>query len=138
MLKDIPVPNSMLNSMAIDKVSNCKYIGHCIKDKLIDDDDDDMATHRKHTCQPETTKTSEIFHQPQGLALSRQLSGKPHNPILEHLDSQHASFYWNKEVTLRFQKQLVALLEAPYIGQSALIRSDGMDATVVNSILREE
>ena len=45
MLKDIPVPNLMLNGVAIDKVSNCKYLGHCINDKLIDDDD--MARQRK-------------------------------------------------------------------------------------------
>ena len=44
-LKDIPVPNFMLNGVAIDKVSNCKYLGHCINDKLIDDDD--MARQRK-------------------------------------------------------------------------------------------
>ena len=30
---------------AIDTVSNCKYLGHCINDKLIDDDD--MARQRK-------------------------------------------------------------------------------------------
>ena len=35
----------MLNGMAIDKVPNCKYLGHCIDDKLIDDDD--MARQRK-------------------------------------------------------------------------------------------
>ena len=45
LLKDIPVPNLMLNGVAIDKVSNCKYLGHCINDKLIDDDD--MARQRK-------------------------------------------------------------------------------------------
>ena len=45
LLKDIPVPNFMLNGVAIDKVSNCKYLGHCINDKLIDDDD--MARQRK-------------------------------------------------------------------------------------------
>ena len=47
LLKDIPVPNFMLNGVAIDKVSNCKYLGHCINDKLIDDDD--MARQRKQT-----------------------------------------------------------------------------------------
>ena len=46
MLKDIPVPNFMLNDVAIDKESNCKYLDHCITDKLIDDDD--MAGQRKH------------------------------------------------------------------------------------------
>ena len=45
LLKDIPVPNFMLNGVAIDKVSNCKYLGHCINDKLIDADD--MARQRK-------------------------------------------------------------------------------------------
>ena len=45
MLKDIPVPNFMLNGVAIHKVSNCKYLGHCINDTLIDDDD--MARQRK-------------------------------------------------------------------------------------------
>ena len=45
LLKDIPVPNFMLNGVAIDKVSNCKYLGHCINDKLIDDDD--MARQHK-------------------------------------------------------------------------------------------
>ena len=45
LLKDIPVPNFMLTGVAIDKVSNCKYLGHCINDKLIDDDD--MARQRK-------------------------------------------------------------------------------------------
>ncbi len=45
MLKYIPVHNVMLNSVAIDNVSNCKYLGHCINDKLIDDDD--MARQRK-------------------------------------------------------------------------------------------
>ena len=40
LLKDIPVPNVMLtNRVAIDKVSNGKYLDHCINDKLIDDDD---------------------------------------------------------------------------------------------------
>ena len=45
MLKDIPVPKFMLNDVAIDKVSNCKYLGHCINDKLINDDN--MARQRK-------------------------------------------------------------------------------------------
>ena len=45
LLKDIPVPNFMLNGGPIDKVSNCKYLGHCINDKLIDDDD--MVRQRK-------------------------------------------------------------------------------------------
>ena len=45
LLKYIPVPNVMLNGVAIDNVSNCKYLGHCINDKLIDDDD--MARQRK-------------------------------------------------------------------------------------------
>ena len=45
LLKDIPVPNLMLNGVAIDKVYNCKYLGHCINDKL--SDDDDMARQRK-------------------------------------------------------------------------------------------
>ena len=31
--------------MAVDTVSNCKYLGHCINDKLIDDYD--MARQRK-------------------------------------------------------------------------------------------
>ena len=35
----------MLTGVAIDKVYNCKYLGHCINDKLIDDDD--MARQRK-------------------------------------------------------------------------------------------
>ena len=39
------VSHFMLNSVPIDKVSNCKYLGHCINDKLIDDDD--MARQRK-------------------------------------------------------------------------------------------
>ena len=33
------ISNFMLNGVAIDKASNCKYLGHCINDKLIDDDD---------------------------------------------------------------------------------------------------
>ena len=37
--------NFMLNGVAIDKVSNCKYLGHCINDTLIDDDN--MARQRK-------------------------------------------------------------------------------------------
>ena len=45
LLKYIPVPNFTLNGVAIDKVSNCKYLGHCINDKLIDDDG--MARQRK-------------------------------------------------------------------------------------------
>ena len=45
LLKDIPVPNFMLNGVAIDKVSNCKCLGHCINDKFIDDDD--MVRQRK-------------------------------------------------------------------------------------------
>ena len=45
LLKDIPVPNFMLNGVLIDKVSNCNYLGHCINDILIDDDD--MARQRK-------------------------------------------------------------------------------------------
>ena len=36
----------MLNGVVIDKVYHCKYLGHCINDKLIDDDD--MARQRKH------------------------------------------------------------------------------------------
>ena len=37
--------------MFIDKVSNCKYLGHCIHDKL--NDDDDMARQRKQIiCDP--------------------------------------------------------------------------------------
>ena len=48
LLKDSPVPNFMLNGVAIDKVSNCKYLGHCINDKLIDDDD--VARQRKQIC----------------------------------------------------------------------------------------
>ena len=72
-----------------------------------------------------------ICHHPHGPAGSRHISAKPHNIIVEHFDSQHVSFYWNKEVTLRFSKYLFALglLEAP---------SDGMDATVINSILRQD
>ena len=45
LLKDIPVPNFMLNGVAIVKVTNCKYHGNCINDTLIDDDD--MARQRK-------------------------------------------------------------------------------------------
>ena len=45
LLKYIPVPNFKLNGVAIDKVSNCKNLGHCINDKFIDDDD--MARQRK-------------------------------------------------------------------------------------------
>ena len=45
LLKDIPFPNFTLNGVPIDKVSNCKYLGHCINDKLIDDDD--MARQRR-------------------------------------------------------------------------------------------
>ena len=30
LLKAIPVPNFMLNGVLIDKVSNCKYPGHCL------------------------------------------------------------------------------------------------------------
>ena len=36
---------ALVNGVPIDKVSNCKYLGHCINDKLIDDDD--MARQRK-------------------------------------------------------------------------------------------
>ena len=36
--------------MFIDKVSNCKYLGHCINDKL--NDDDDMARQRKQIICP--------------------------------------------------------------------------------------
>ena len=83
-----------------------------------------------HTCQPETPKKTEIFGlicfiTPHGPAGSRHLSGKQHNPILERLDSQHASFFAGIKKSLRFPKHLVALLEAPYIGQSALIRGNG-------------
>ena len=66
-----------------------------------------------------------VFSSPQGSAGSRQLRGKPHNLILEHLDSKYASFYWNKGVTLRFPKHLVTLLHALYIAQSACIRWNG-------------
>ena len=45
LLKDISVPNFVVNGVIIDKVSNCKYLGHCINDKL--NDDDDMAWQRK-------------------------------------------------------------------------------------------
>ena len=37
----------MLNDVAIDNVSHCKYLGHCINDKLIDADD--MARQRKQS-----------------------------------------------------------------------------------------
>ena len=74
-----------------------------------------------------------MFRHPHGPAGSRHISGKPHNLILEHHDSQHASFYWNKEVTLRFPKHLVTLLEAP-TSPSQL----SLDGTVVNSILKED
>ena len=70
-----------------------------------------MAT-ETHTCQPEMTKNTEIFLD--GPAGSRQ-SVKPHNMILEHMGTQHASVYNNK---LRFPKHLVVLLEVVYIGQS--------------------
>ena len=87
-----------------------------------------------HTCQPETTKKTELFwtemfHHSHYGAPSPELSGKPHNFILKHLDSQHDSVYLNKEVILRFPKHLVALLEAPYIAQSALTL-ERTDATV--------
>ena len=45
--------------------------------------------------------------------------------VLEHIDSQHASFYLNKEVTLRFPKHIVALLEAFYIDPLVVIRWNG-------------
>ena len=45
LLKDIPVLKVMLNGVAIDNVYNCKCLGHCINDKLIDDDD--MARQHK-------------------------------------------------------------------------------------------
>ena len=76
------------------------------------------------------TKNTKIFRQsflyhPHGPAGCRQLSGNPHNIVLEHIDSQHASLYWNKEVTFRFPKHLVALLEALYIDPSVVIRWNG-------------
>ena len=48
LLKDIPDPNFMLNGVAIDNVSNCKYLGHCINDKLIDDDDMASVSHPRY------------------------------------------------------------------------------------------
>ena len=39
LLKDMPIPNFMLNGVAINNISNCKYLGHCTNYKLIDDDD---------------------------------------------------------------------------------------------------
>ena len=47
MLNDIPVTN-VYNGVAIDNVYNCKYLGHCINDKLIDDDG--MVRQRKQIC----------------------------------------------------------------------------------------
>ena len=41
LLKDIHIPDFVLNGKLIDKVTNCKYLGHCINDAL--NDNDDMA-----------------------------------------------------------------------------------------------
>ena len=66
LLKDIPVPNFMLNGVAIDKVSNCKkYLGNCINDKLIDDDD--MARQRKQTGQCTGTKVLYVLRNHQNV-----------------------------------------------------------------------
>ena len=58
-LKDIPVPNFMLNGVEIDKVSNCKYLGHCVNNNLIDDDD--MARQRKQICSGQCIGTN-VLH----------------------------------------------------------------------------
>ena len=52
----------MLNGVTIDKVSNCKYLGHCINDELIEDDD--MARQRKHihcTCSGQCIGTKVLY-----------------------------------------------------------------------------
>ncbi len=65
LLKYIPVPNVMLNGVAIDNVSNCKYLGHCINDKLIDDDD--MARQRKRSGQCIGTKVLYVYRNRQNV-----------------------------------------------------------------------
>ena len=57
----------------------------------------------QHTCQPEMTKKTEIFRLGCFIApaVPRRLHrGKSHNLVLEHVNSQHASIYWNKEAIL--------------------------------------
>ena len=57
-------------------------------------------------------------------------SGKRPYLIIEHIDIQHASFYWNKEVSV-FTKHLVALREALY--QSVVIRWKGRHSSALNT-----
>ena len=53
-----------------------------------------------------------------GPTRSRQLSRKPHHLILEHLDSQHASFYWNIEVTSQNISSLVLRSDQPALSKA--------------------
>ena len=40
-LKDIHIPNFVLNNETLPRVDKCKYLGHFISENLRDDDDDD-------------------------------------------------------------------------------------------------
>ena len=94
-----------------------------------------------HTCQPETPKKTEIFGlicfiTPHGPAGSRHLSGKQHNPILERLDSQHASFFAGIKKSL-YDFQNISSLYWKRLTLASQLSLEGTGATVVNSILRQ-
>ena len=38
-MKDIHIPNFLLNNVLLTRVTKYKYLGHCISDDLSDDDD---------------------------------------------------------------------------------------------------
>ena len=38
-MKDIRIPNFVLNNVLLTRVTKYKYLGHCISDNLSDDDD---------------------------------------------------------------------------------------------------
>ena len=38
-MKDIRIPNFVLNNVLLTRVNKYKYLGHCISDDLSDDDD---------------------------------------------------------------------------------------------------
>ena len=48
-----------IHGVAIDKVYNCKYLGHCINDKLIGDDY--MARQRKQICSGQCIGTKVLY-----------------------------------------------------------------------------
>ena len=60
LLKDIHIPDFVLSGKLIDRVTNCKYLGHCINDAL--NDNDYMARQcKQNVCTGQCTD-QEILH----------------------------------------------------------------------------